>query len=306
MLEFPGVERLASWVAFVVDEARRHVPPATAERSKICGLPPHLARMFPIAGVGLRVSLHDDEAAAIEAPGPPASGPRPLPIEILSALTRAADILPMRGAVAPVRASADLDGSRSGRSTMSFLGRRQRPARRLASEHEVWLRVQVGAAKGRTIAIYGPKFVIGRDRSCHLRLGSAMVSKLHAAIELRDGRVFVRDLGSTNGTIVDGRTAADSRSRNQGRRPHPDRPGRLHPCRPAATRPASGTVEKIDRRLAARRRQPSPSPYHGESQQTDLVPDHRRPAIDTSPKSASSTKSSRTSLVITPSGQRAR
>ena len=57
-----------------------------------------------------------------------------------------------------------------------------------ASECEVSLRVQVGAAKGRSIAIYGPKFVIGRDRSCHLRLGSAMVSKFHSAIELRDGR----------------------------------------------------------------------------------------------------------------------
>ncbi len=43
--------------------------------------------------------------------------------------------------------------------------------------------------------------MIGRDRSCHLRLGSAMVSKFHSAIELRDGRIFVRDLGSTNGTI---------------------------------------------------------------------------------------------------------
>ena len=32
-----------------------------------------------------------------------------------------------------------------------------------------------------------------------------MISKLHAAIERRDGRIFVVDLGSTNGTIVNGR-----------------------------------------------------------------------------------------------------
>jgi anti-anti-sigma factor len=47
--------------------------------------------------------------------------------------------------------------------------------------------------------------VLGRDASCQLRFGSVMVSKLHAAIEQRENGIFVRDLGSTNGTIVAGR-----------------------------------------------------------------------------------------------------
>src|SRR5262249_21180351 len=51
----------------------------------------------------------------------------------------------------------------------------------------------------------GPRFVIGRQRDCQLRLGSPMVSKLHAAIERRDGRIVLTDLGSTNGTILNGR-----------------------------------------------------------------------------------------------------
>ena len=52
--------------------------------------------------------------------------------------------------------------------------------------------------------------MIGRDRSCELRLGSALVSKFHSAIELRDGRIYLRDLGSTNGTVVEGRTLKDA------------------------------------------------------------------------------------------------
>ena len=63
----------------------------------------------------------------------------------------------------------------------------------------------MGATKGRTVPVDGPSFVIGRQSDCQLRLGSPMVSKLHAAIERRDGRIFLSDLGSTNGTILNGR-----------------------------------------------------------------------------------------------------
>ena len=118
--------------------------------------------------------------------------------------------------------------------------------------------MQVGAAKGRTIAIYGPKFVIGRDRSCHLRLGSAMVSKLHSAIELRDRRIFVRDLGSTNGTIVDGRTLRDAETEiHDGAR---IQIGPVVCTLVAGHDKAHGRPRREnDRRLAARRRQRLPS-----------------------------------------------
>ncbi len=63
----------------------------------------------------------------------------------------------------------------------------------------------MGASKGRPVPVEGPRFVIGRQSDCQLRLGSPMVSKLHAAIERRDGRIFLSDLGSTNGTVLNGR-----------------------------------------------------------------------------------------------------
>ncbi len=53
---FQAIERLASWMAFVVDEAQRSCAAGDGGALKICGLPPQLARMFPIAGVGQSVS----------------------------------------------------------------------------------------------------------------------------------------------------------------------------------------------------------------------------------------------------------
>jgi anti-anti-sigma factor len=205
VLNFQAIERLASWMAFVVDLAARRCASGNGGALKICGLPPQLASMFPLAGVGLRVSLHDDEAAAIESPWPETSGQGRLPVEILRALTLAADILPVRGG-SPSEAS-ELERPSSPLEDAFFEGA---PLPASSSGCEVWLRVNVGAAKGRTIAVHGPRFMVGRDRNCHLRLGSAMVSKLHASIEQRDGRIYVRDLGSTNGTILSGRVLKDA------------------------------------------------------------------------------------------------
>ena len=59
-----------------------------------------------------------------------------------------------------------------------------------------------GTNKGKAIPIVGAKFLIGRDPNCNLRPASQSVSKQHCAILIRDGEVYVQDLSSTNGTIV--------------------------------------------------------------------------------------------------------
>jgi anti-anti-sigma factor len=83
----------------------------------------------------------------------------------------------------------------------------RRPAREQAMNAEpgLWLIVQMGSSKGRPVSVAGTTFLIGRSRDCQLRLGSPMVSKLHAAIERREGRNLLKDLGSTNGTMLNGR-----------------------------------------------------------------------------------------------------
>lgn len=61
-----------------------------------------------------------------------------------------------------------------------------------------------GPNQGRAIPLPAAKFMIGRDPDCQLRPASQAVSKKHCAIEVREGRVYVADIGSTNGTVVRG------------------------------------------------------------------------------------------------------
>ena len=46
--------------------------------------------------------------------------------------------------------------------------------------------------------------LVGRNEDCDLRLDHKSVSKLHCILVRTDGLVLVRDLGSTNGTRVNG------------------------------------------------------------------------------------------------------
>lgn len=67
------------------------------------------------------------------------------------------------------------------------------------------LTVLGGAQKGQQFAVTTPEFLIGRGTRCHLRLQRLDVSRTHCAIMQREGHVFLRDQGSTNGTILNRR-----------------------------------------------------------------------------------------------------
>jgi len=67
---------------------------------------------------------------------------------------------------------------------------------------KVSLVVASGAHEGKVIAITGSQFLIGRDSQCNLRPASQAISKQHCGILVRNGQVFVKDYGSTNGTLV--------------------------------------------------------------------------------------------------------
>ena len=76
-------------------------------------------------------------------------------------------------------------------------------------QRRIRLILEVGKAKGRVVEVGGPRFLIGRDQRCHLRPNSNAISRLHAAIDQREGRVFIRDFGSASGTILNGRSLHD-------------------------------------------------------------------------------------------------
>ena len=69
---------------------------------------------------------------------------------------------------------------------------------------EVMLKVLEGAKSGAQVAIKKNEFVIGRSQECHLCAGSSAVSRRHCAILRDDNRVSIKDLGSRNGTLVNG------------------------------------------------------------------------------------------------------
>lgn len=62
--------------------------------------------------------------------------------------------------------------------------------------------VNAGKASGQTIPIKIAQFVIGRDPQCNLRPASAMISKKHCAVVVKEGNVFLHDFNSTNGTFL--------------------------------------------------------------------------------------------------------
>jgi pSer/pThr/pTyr-binding forkhead associated (FHA) protein len=57
---------------------------------------------------------------------------------------------------------------------------------------------------GENVEIEKDLTIVGRDELCDVRLDHKSVSKLHCVIVRTDGLLLVRDLGSTNGTRVNG------------------------------------------------------------------------------------------------------
>lgn len=57
---------------------------------------------------------------------------------------------------------------------------------------------------GRSIELAQDLTLVGRQEGCDLMLDHKSVSKIHCVLVKGDGIVFLRDLGSTNGTRVNG------------------------------------------------------------------------------------------------------
>ena len=69
---------------------------------------------------------------------------------------------------------------------------------------KVNLIVVSGKPEGKVIPVAFPVFRIGRDESCNLKPNSVEVSRRHTEITITETAVTVQDLGSRNGTFVNG------------------------------------------------------------------------------------------------------
>ena len=66
------------------------------------------------------------------------------------------------------------------------------------------LKVVGGKQHGSLIPLQAKKFLVGREQDCQLRPTSESVSRHHCVFSIDDYGIRLRDLGSTNGTFVNG------------------------------------------------------------------------------------------------------
>ncbi len=74
-----------------------------------------------------------------------------------------------------------------------------------------YLLILEGDLKGREFQIVKEPFLIGRDKKNDIAIEEPLVSRRHASIYFKDGGYRLKDLGSTNGTLLNREKISDSR-----------------------------------------------------------------------------------------------
>jgi len=68
----------------------------------------------------------------------------------------------------------------------------------------VCLRIVQGRPEGKEVTLGPGDYIFGRGPECQVRFNSEWVSRQHAALIVGDSMATVRDLGSSNGTLLNG------------------------------------------------------------------------------------------------------
>jgi hypothetical protein len=75
---------------------------------------------------------------------------------------------------------------------------------RLPPGKTISIRVLEGEEKGTVYPVLKPRVTLGRSNA-DININDPLSSRIHCALEFSEECVLLRDLGSTNGTLVDGR-----------------------------------------------------------------------------------------------------
>lgn len=70
------------------------------------------------------------------------------------------------------------------------------------------LQVVQGRPTGKTLRFAQGQYFLGRGPECHVRFNTDWVSRQHCLLRVTPRQAFLRDLGSLNGTLVNGQLLA--------------------------------------------------------------------------------------------------
>ncbi|QDV36761.1 STAS domain-containing protein [Tautonia plasticadhaerens] len=183
VLNLARVDRFSSQFLELLITLDRHCSMVPGGTLRVCMVGPELARLLAISGLDRRFGIAPDLPQALAAPWP--STPRTVPVEILEELIRR-PTSPTTGEEAPDPSPA-VPPPGAGPTSLAALV------------------IRVAGTEPRVVPIPEAGLRIGRDASCEVLVSDPAVSRVHAWVGPRDGRLTLEDLGSTNGTSISGR-----------------------------------------------------------------------------------------------------
>ena len=86
----------------------------------------------------------------------------------------------------------------------------------LPKDQRFSLAVIAGSQAGSVFPITKPRVYLGRGSTMDVQIKDSEVSRRHAMLEVRKGKVVLIDMGATNGTWVGGERAEEAEISNQG------------------------------------------------------------------------------------------
>ena len=90
-------------------------------------------------------------------------------------------------------------------------------AEEIPERYRVSIVILSGHAEGMEYPIIKSFTTIGRDKTSDIAIQDPLVSRQHVGVQFADGDFSIKDLGSTNGTLLNGKMILESRIRNRDR-----------------------------------------------------------------------------------------